>query len=143
MTRDEMERAIEQSYHDRRCENVDACLRHFAEDGKFRIVANEKFGDLGRPLKGYGEIRPFFERLFADWDWKGFEIQSLLIDGNRAAVHCAGRMYYTPTEQDVEMDTLDLLTFEDGKIVDFVEFFDTDLVAQVVKGAAVGGEAVA
>ena len=33
----------------------------------------------------------------------------------------------------MQVDTLDLLTFEDGRIIDFVEFFDTDLIGKVAK----------
>ncbi len=141
MTRDQLRDVIEKSYQARRLENTDDVLSFFAEDATFRIVANSALGDLGTPRRGHRELRPFFHQLFADWDWIDFPIKSIVIDESgtpaKAAVHCGGTMYHKPSDTRVSLDTLDLITFENGKIVDFVEFFDTDLIRRVV---AAGGQ---
>ena len=137
MTRDELEVTIRKMYDARRFEDTDRVLAYFSPNATFRIMANEELGDLGNPLKGHDELRPVFEGLFEVWDWLDFPIESILIDDSgerfRAAVHSSGTMRFTPTGREVQVDTLDLLTFEDGRIIDFVEFFDTDLIGKVAK----------
>ena len=52
----------------------------------------------------------------------------------KAVIHSGGTMIHTPTGQNVEFETLDVLTIADGKIIDFLEFFDTHRLAQVIGG---------
>ena len=58
-----------------------------------------------------------------------------MIDGSavpvRAAVYTTGRIRHTPSGREFEFETLDLLSFEEGRIASFLEFFDTDMLAQL------------
>ena len=102
----------------------------------FRVVANNRLGELGEERRGHNELLETWRVLFAMWDWTNFPIKSVIIDDSnspvKAVVHSSGPMTYTPTGETVEFETLDLLTIADGKIIDFLEFLDTHQLADIV-----------
>ena len=136
MNRAELEKMIRDAYSARRLENSTVALSYFSEDATFRVVAGDRFGDLGKVLKGHEQVLAGLEKQFATWDWEDFLVRSIIIDDNaspaRAVVHCAGTIIFSPKNLSFEAETLDMLTIEDGKIIEFVEFFDTDSVAQKI-----------
>ena len=135
MRRDEMERVVRGAYAARRAEDVEAALGFFTEDATYRISVNERLGEYGRTIRGHDELRAFFGQLFGTWDWRAFKPEQIVADESatpaRAAVYSSGRMRHAPSGQEFDFETLDLLTFADGRIASFVEFFDTDMLAQV------------
>lgn len=138
MTRNEIENIVRESYAARRIGDIEATAAYFAEDATFRISACEALGDLGTPLRGKSDLRGLWGTVFPTYDWSEFPIRSIMIDDGtappRAVVHCAGTMVYTPTGQRFEAETLDMLTFENGKITDFLEFVDTHMLFQILEG---------
>lgn len=131
-----LEGMIRQSYEARRRENVEDVLTYFDPQATFRIVANSDLGELGRQLQGHDELRAAFAELFRTWDWRDFPVKQMIIEGDKVVVHSGGVMHHTPSKKDVNFETVDILTLKDGKIVDFVEFFDTHLLDKIVTGAA-------
>jgi ketosteroid isomerase-like protein len=136
MSRAEVERVIRDSYAARRDEDVEAVLGFFTKDATFRISINERLGEYGRTIRGHEELRQFFVQLFRTWDWREFHFESVVIDESgrqiRAAVHSTGTMRHAPSGREFRFETLDLLSFSDGRIASFLEFFDTDLLAQFI-----------
>ena len=130
----DIRKLLEDSYDARRREAVDEVLSYFHPQATFRIVANAELGDLGRQLKGHDELHTAFEDLFTTWDWAQFPIEDTIVEGNKASVRSVGTMQHTPSGTAFEFETLDILTFDDGKIVDFVEYFDTHKLDQVMAG---------
>ena len=135
MRRDDVERVVRGAYAARRAEDVEAALGFFNEDATYRISVSERLGEYGRTIRGHDELRAFFVQLFATWDWRAFTTEQIVADETalpvRAAVYSSGRMRHAPSGREFDFETLDLLTFADGRIAGFVEFFDTDMLAQV------------
>ncbi len=135
MTRSEIEDLIRTSYAARQREDVEGVMAFFSEDATFRISANERLGPLAVSLKGHDQLRACWIEQFAIWDWHDFPVISVLIDEGQspvqAAVRCQGEIVHTPSGHRFPFETLDILTVENGKITDFMEFFDTDLAVQV------------
>jgi ketosteroid isomerase-like protein len=134
MRRVEVERVIRDAYAARRREDVEAAIGYFTPGATFRIVVNERLGDAGREVRGHEELRAAFRELFAIWDFHELRIDHMVIDEAerpvRAAVHSAGVVRHAPTGERFGFEMLDLLTFEDGRIASFLQFFDTDKLAQ-------------
>ena len=83
-------------------------------------------------VAGGSDVRMVLEKLARDWDWANYRIESILVDGNRAVVHSRGQMRYVPKDELLETETLDLLTIENGKIAEIVQFCDTYAVVRKI-----------
>jgi hypothetical protein len=55
----------------------------------------------------------------------------LLVDGEKALLHWTARVTYTPTNKSENVETFDVVTFRDGKIVDCLQSTDTALVSSL------------
>jgi ketosteroid isomerase-like protein len=141
MRRAEVERVIEAAYVARRAEDVEAALAQFQPAATFRMVVNDRLGEAGRQLSGHAQLRAAFAEMFATWDFRELPLAQVVIDDAvtppRAAVHSNGRVRHAPSGQEFSFEMLDLLTFEDGKIASFLQFFDTDMLAQFAGPAPV------
>jgi ketosteroid isomerase-like protein len=140
MRRAEVERVIRAAYAARRAEDVEAALAHFLPTATFRIVVNDRLGGIGRQLGGHDQLREAFREMFATWDFRELPLEHVVIDDSvtpvRAAVHSNGRVRHAPSGKEFSFEMLDLLTFEDGKIASFLQFFDTDMLAQFADSPA-------
>ena len=123
---------IEKAYETRRREDVDEALDYFHPNATFRIVANSSLGEISQSFTGHDALRAAFEQFFKTWDWRDFPIKDIIVDGNKAAVHSCGTMHHAPSRTDFTYEILDIVTLEDGKIVDFVEFLDTHMLKQLI-----------
>ncbi|MEM7506361.1 MAG: nuclear transport factor 2 family protein [Pseudomonadota bacterium] len=134
MTRAEIETMIRACYDARHRENLDEALSFFSPDATFRLVANPSLPDLSVTLRGQGELRAGLEALFATWDWHDFPIQRLVIDAevdpHGVVVLSAGTMHHSPSTRQLPLEIVDVLTVQDGKILDFQEYLDTDLLGK-------------
>lgn len=141
MRRSDVERVIQAAYAARRAEDVEGALAFFLPTATFRIVVNDRLGEAGRQLAGHEELRAAFREMFATWDFRELPLAHVVIDDSvqpvRAAVHSNGRVRHAPSGIEFSFEMLDLLTFEDGKIASFLQFFDTDMLAQFAEPSSV------
>ncbi len=134
MNREEVRNLIERCYAARRRGDVEAVLETFHPEGIFRLNGGPDIDVLSAGIVGRAALRELFGSLFAAWDWKEFMITNLVIDGERASVHCAGPLVYVPTMTRVVSQTLDLVTIRDGKVVELIEFCDTQTLVKIISG---------
>jgi len=74
-------------------------------------------------------------RQFIDtWDMTALELD-IRVDGNVAPVHRVGQMRHSTTKFDTEI--MDKMTFENGRLVECVEFLDTLQAASLLNIAAI------
>jgi ketosteroid isomerase-like protein len=130
--RSEIERIVRESYAARKRNHVADTLNHFHPDARFRIVGSKNLGPMTEVVSGHGALRSMFEHLFPIWDWSKFEIGSIHVEGDKAFVHLSGQIRHIPTGSILDTEILDRLTIKDGRIIDFVEFLDTHLLARTV-----------
>jgi ketosteroid isomerase-like protein len=124
---------VERAYALRRKGDLEGSLQCFAPDASFRLAGSEALGPMTTAVTGHAALRPLLARLFADWDWSEHRLRAILVDGERAAVHCAGSLVYIPARRTVTTETFDLLTLRDGRIAEFTEFCDTFMVASMAQ----------
>jgi ketosteroid isomerase-like protein len=124
---------LERAYALRRKGDLEGSLQCFAPDASFRLAGSEALGPMTTAVTGHAALRPLLVRLFADWDWSQHDVRAILVDGERAAVHCAGTLVYVPSRKMVTTETFDLLTLRDGRIAEFTEFCDTSMVASMAQ----------
>ena len=100
----------------------------------------ENIAPLGRPLSVPDEMIAFFEETFAAMPDMRFEVLDVVAARNQAAVRwhatgtfCGGSFQgIEPTGARVELEGIDMLTIEDGKIVRNDAYYDSGAFARAV-----------
>jgi ketosteroid isomerase-like protein len=85
--------------------------------------------------EGHSNVREGFSWLIEAFKFDNRKIISLIVDGDRAAVHSRVEITFTPASKTFTTDLLDLFRFADGKIIELLEFTDTALIKDVVSAA--------
>ena len=119
---------IERAYEARRTEDIEGIMAAFHPDGKFQLAGSEVHTAAAGAAQGHAAIRTTLTELIAAFQFVRRDIVSIVIENERAAVHSRVKLRFVPKDRTVTTDLLDLWKFEDGKIVELVEFADTALV---------------
>ena len=82
--------------------------------------------------RGHQNIHTTMTGLIAVFDFIDRDIISMVIDGERAAVHSRVKIKFVPAGRTVTTDLTDSFHFKDGKIVELVEFADTALIKDLM-----------
>ena len=130
--RDQIEAVVRETYARRCAGDVDGLMAMFGPEPRFRLAGDEILGDLTVEVRGRKDLRAILERLMDAWDWSDYRIDTVVVEGNRAVVHSKGTMFYVPKKQSFVTQTLDLMTIDDSKIADFLQFCDTHMAARAM-----------
>lgn len=131
--RSQIERVLKETYAARKRGDVDGILRLFSVDAHFQLAGSISASPMPLRTAGTAEFRTALERLIRTFEWVDQEILCMLIDGSRAAVHWRGKIRSTVTGETVDTELVDIVAFENGRIVSFVEFCDTALAMRLLK----------
>jgi ketosteroid isomerase-like protein len=127
-SRSHIENAIRFLYAARVKGDLEGTLKDLAEEAVFRINGREF---MSAPVTGKAAIRPVVQELIKHWRFEDWKECSLLVDGEKALLHWTARVTYTPTNKSENVETFDVVTFRDGKIVDYLQSTDTALVSSL------------
>jgi len=119
---------IEQGYTARKNGDVEGILSLFHPQGRFQLVGSPEVTSLVGIASGHSALRAAMTGFIAKFEFLQRDVVSILIDGNQAAVHSRVKLRSIPKNRTEMTDILDLWKFEDGKIVELVEFADTALI---------------
>jgi ketosteroid isomerase-like protein len=119
---------IEQGYAARRTGDIEGVLAIFHPDAKFELAGSKFLTPAVGISQGHPELRTALAGLIASFEFIQRDIISSVVDGERAAIHSRVKLRCIPRDKTVTTDILDLWKFEDGKVVEFVEFVDTALI---------------
>jgi len=123
-SRTQMEQIIRSLWVARLKEDVNQTLKDFAEDGVFGLNAQALDASL-ETIKGKPAVKATLQNFFNLWqldDWKEVD---LFIDGEKAMLHWRARATFTGTKKSALFDVYDVITFRDGKIVEYRQSTDT------------------
>jgi ketosteroid isomerase-like protein len=127
-SRSHIENAIRSLYAARVKGDLEGTLKDLAEEAVFRINGREF---MSAPVTGKAAIRPVVQELIKHWRFEDWKECSLLVDGEKALLHWTARVTYTPTNKSENVETFDVVTFRDGKIVDYLQSTDTALMSSL------------
>jgi uncharacterized protein len=103
-------------------------LEMMADDVEMRSVAGDgEEMDFTRGRRGKAGAEQYFARLADDWEMIHFTPEEFIAQGDRVVVVSRVAFRNRRTGKAVESPKADLFRFRDGKIVEFLEFFDTAL----------------
>lgn len=132
MDRSRVENAIMELYRRRLTNETEPCLECFADNVAFRLAGGQRSGGFSAAIHGRSALRPIFNGLTETWKWTRHEPQSVIVDGNKAAVRAELTATHAPTGSMVVTEVMDEFVFdEDLKIVSFVEFVDTAAIEKL------------
>jgi ketosteroid isomerase-like protein len=135
-SRGQIENAIRSLYSARVNGDLEGTLRDLADDFVFRFNGRGTGVELlSSPSRGKAAFRPVLRELIKHWRFEDWKECSLLVDGEKALLHWTAHVTYTPTNKSEQIDTLDVVTFRNGQIVDFLQCTDTALVMSLTLGA--------
>jgi ketosteroid isomerase-like protein len=131
-SRSHIENAIRSLYAARAKGDLEGTLRDLAEDVVFTFNGRGTGVEaLSAPSRSKTAFRPVLQELINHWRFDDWEECCLLVDDEKALLHWTARVTYIPTNKSENIDTLDAITFRDGKIVNFFQCTDTALVASL------------
>ena len=127
-----IEQTLRALYAARSAGDVDETLKNFAERGVFKMHAR------GIPVEGAGDaivgkaaVRTAVEALIKDWRFDDWKVRTLLVDGNKAALHWQADVTNASTRKRALMHGIDLVTFENGMITNYRQAADTALMMRL------------
>ncbi|APR76528.1 Hypothetical protein A7982_01875 [Minicystis rosea] len=101
-------------------------LALFADDIVYRSVADGASGmSFSGPRRGIRAVQGYFTAVAADWEMLYFSADEIFGAGDRVTVigRCGWR--FRATGKAVESPTAHIWKFRDGKIVEYLDFYDT------------------
>jgi ketosteroid isomerase-like protein len=105
--------------------------RIFAPNATFKVAGHPGYCGAVATYVGPA-LHSALERLCEVFRASAFDVTSMIIEGDRAAVICRAAFEYTPSGERLDLDLVHFWTFRDGKAIELVEFFDTAHVAHVM-----------
>ncbi len=124
--RSEIEQTVRAFYAARVNDDVDATVKHLAEDVVFELNGRGTgVPALSEVARGKAAVKAVASGLIATWRFSDFRECSLVIDGERAALHWKARVTFRPNGKSEIFDFFDHIQFRDGKIVQVRQNTDT------------------
>ena len=136
--RETMLELIRLAYAARGKGDLEGLMMTFHPQAVFTLVGDKEALDPAASVHGQDALRETLGGFIANFQFLERRILNELVEGDRAAVHSRLLVRYQPTNTTRTTDCLDLVRFQDGKIVELVEFADTALIRDMMAGALQG-----
>ncbi len=133
MQRGEIEKTIRDAYAARKKGDIDAILKFFTEDARFQLAGAYTASPVAVQTAGTGQLKAALTAMVGIFEWLEQDIQTVIIEGEKAAVHWRGKIRSTLSGETVQTDLVDLVEMRDGRICSFIEFCDTALAARLME----------
>lgn len=116
--------------------DLEGLMAVFHPEAVFTLVGDKKALEVAGSVQGHDGLREALGGFIATFQFVERQILSELVEGNRAAVQSRLVVRYNPTNTIRTTECLDLLKFQDGKIIELVEFADTALIRDMMSGVS-------
>jgi ketosteroid isomerase-like protein len=134
--RETMLELIKRAYSARGRGDLEGLMAVFHPEAAFRLVGDQKALEVAGSVQGHGSLREALGGFIATFQFVERQILSEVVEGNRAAVHSRLVVRHTPTNTTRTTECLDLLRYQEGKIIELIEFADTALIRDMMSSAS-------
>jgi ketosteroid isomerase-like protein len=134
MTRAEMEQLVRKLYAARVAGDVEAIMAFVAPDVHFALAGDPAASPVAGRLTGADKLRPQVAQLVEAFTFNSYDITALLVEGSRAAVRAKANITSVKSGATVDMELADFIEVRDGRVVSFIQFCDTAMVAKISTG---------
>jgi ketosteroid isomerase-like protein len=117
------ERLLGELYDARAAGTLEPLCALFGPDALFKISGSSDGKPIALSARGTEEVRSWLAVLVKTFRLSRPEIVSMVIDGDRAAVHWRASIHSRVTGASVPTELVDLVEVRAGRIGSYVEFF--------------------
>jgi ketosteroid isomerase-like protein len=121
--RAEFEKLLAQLYEARAAGALEPLCALFSPDAVFKISGSSDGKPIALAAQGAQEVRSWLAVLVKTFKLTRHEILSMVIDGDRAAVHWRASIHSRVTGASVPTELVDLIERRAGRIGSYVELF--------------------
>ncbi|HWH52800.1 MAG TPA: nuclear transport factor 2 family protein [Gemmatimonadaceae bacterium] len=121
--RPDIERLLRGLYSARVAGDLAAVCDKFTPDARFQIAGASNASPVAVTANGVREYRPLLGIMIKSFKLSDEEILSLLVDGQKAAVHWRAKIFSRITGTTVLTELVDMIEIRDGRIGSYIEFF--------------------
>ncbi len=107
-----------------------------ADNGVIRFVAPPDSFAFAKTFNGPGGAREAITAIVDEFEWLTYSNHELIADGNLVVGINSGRIRHLESGREAALSLGDFFRFDDGKIVEFVEFFDSAGLSDWCRGKA-------
>ena len=101
----------------------------FTEDVRLRSLAGGRPGlEFTLECRSMNEVVRYFTGLTGEWEMVHYTTDQFAVDGDRVVMLGSTSWKHKKTGKVFDTPKADLITFRDGRIVEFFEFYDTEKV---------------
>jgi ketosteroid isomerase-like protein len=125
---------IRRTYAARDKGDLEGLMAAFHPEAVFGLVGDKKALEVAGSVQGHGAVGEALGGFIATFQFVERQILSELVDRERVAVHSRLVVRYNPANTTHTTECLDLLKFQDGKIIELIEFADTALIRDMMSG---------
>jgi ketosteroid isomerase-like protein len=130
--REAMIEAIYRAYDARERGDIEGCMAAFHPDAVFELKGEKDVLEIAGAMQGHLNVRAAMTGFIATFEFIKRDIVEVIVEGDRAAIHSRLEMRFVPKDVVFASDVLDTFRFEDGKIIELIEFVDTALVKSIM-----------
>jgi ketosteroid isomerase-like protein len=134
--RQAIEALIHQAYKAREKGDIEELIAAFHPEAVFELVGSKASLPVAGAVRGQSNVRASLAGFIEVFDFISRNIVSIVIDDRRAAVHSTLEARFKPKNVVFKSDVLDTFRFENGKIIELIEFIDTALIRDVMSADA-------
>jgi ketosteroid isomerase-like protein len=132
--RETMRKLVEQAYADRGSGNIEGLMSAFHADAVFELAGDKKVLALAGAVRSHPNVREAMTGFIGAFEFIKRDIISFIAEGDRAAVHSRLTIRFAPKDMTFTTELTDLFKFQDGKVIELVEFADTALMKEITAG---------
>jgi ketosteroid isomerase-like protein len=130
--REAMLNTIYRAYDARGKGDIEGCMAAFHPNADFELKGEKDALAVAGAARGHLNVRAAMTGFIETFEFIKRDIVAAIVEGDRAAIHSRLEMRFIPKDVIFTSDVLDTFRFEDGKIIELVEFADTALVKSVM-----------
>jgi ketosteroid isomerase-like protein len=132
--RNRRERIVRDYWADRIKRGGIALVGRFTDDCELNFIGDPAAISFARMQRGLDAARALTDKVDTEFEFLSFQIEHVLVDGNRAAAHCSAHVRHRGTNARGMIESFDYIVFRDDQIVTVTKFFDTAQTAQWMNG---------
>ncbi len=105
--------------------DAEPLLQLMADDGVFRFATPDKSFNFARTYRGAAGVRDAIAAIVEHYQWLRYENLELIAEGDVVVAINGGRIKNLADGAESEITLADFIRFDDWKIAEFIEFFDS------------------
>jgi ketosteroid isomerase-like protein len=130
-SREAMIGTIYRAYDAREKGDIETLMAAFHPNAVFELKGEKAVLEVAGAVQGHPNVRAALTGFIETFEFLKRDIISTTIEDDRAAVHSRLTVRFVPRDFVFTSDVLDTFRFEDGRIIELVEFADTALIKSV------------